>query len=291
MELTQLKYFIEAAKTENLSKAARDLHISQPSLSRAISRLEEELGTPLFQRDGRRIHLNNSGKAFLKQIAPAVTRLQEAKLQFGDASMKNRSRLTVGIWGGSDALTDCIRAFLQERSDVVFVINSHIENIVRLDIRDYDLLLYADGDDYFAKYRGTEILREDFLIAVHESMHIGDGDSVSVRELPELPMISADPVSDAERLLSQLNIPVKSIAVTDDPVMRRNLVSAGVGACLVAESERGVFAGDPGIRLLRVRDADLSRRLSICFKREKLLSAVGRDFMRFVYAYFGLGET
>ena len=290
MELTQLKYFIEAAKTENLSKAARNLHISQPSLSRSISQLEAELGTPLFQRDGRRVHLNNSGRAFLKQIAPAVTRLQEAKLQFSDTADKNRSRLTVGIWGGSDALIDCIHAFLRERPDVVFVINSHIENIVRLDIRDYDLLLYADGNDYFAKYRGIEILREDFLIAVHESMRIGDGQYVSAHELSELPMISAEPVSEADWLLSQLNIPVKSVVVTDDPVVRRNLVSAGVGACLVAESESGVFAGDPGIRLLRISDADLSRRLSICFKREKLLRAAGRDFMRCVYAYFGVGD-
>ena len=249
------------------------------------------MGTPLFQRDGRRVHLNNSGRAFLKQVAPAVTRLQETKLQFSGTSDKNRSRLTVGIWGGSDVLIDCIRAFLRERPDVVFVINSHIENIVRLDIRDYDLLLYADGNDYFAKYRGIQIRREDFLIAVHESMRIGDGQSVSVHELSELPMISAEPVSEAEWLLSQLNIPVKSVAVTDDPVVRRNLVSAGVGACLVAESESGVFAGDPGIRLLRIRDADLSRRLSICFKREKLLSAAGRDFMRFVYAYFGVGDA
>ena len=291
MELTQLKYFIEAAKTENLSKASKNLHISQPSLSSSIARLEAELGTPLFQRDGRRVRLNNSGRAFLKQITPAVARLQEAKLQFGGTDAQNRSRLTVGIWGGSDALTDCIRAFLREHTDVVFVINSHIENIVRLDIRDYDLLLYADGDDYFTKYRGTEILQEDFLVAVHESMPIGDGDTVSVRELSQLPMISSEPVSEAARLLSQLNIPVKSVAVTDDPLVRRNLVSAGVGACLVAESESGVYAGDPKTRLLRIRDADLSRRLKICFKREKLLSAAGRDFMRFVYAYFGLGET
>ena len=61
MELTQLKYFLEAAKTENLSKAARDLHISQPSLSKAIQKLEEELGTPLFQRSGRHLRLNQNG--------------------------------------------------------------------------------------------------------------------------------------------------------------------------------------------------------------------------------------
>lgn len=55
MELLQLFYFRETAKTENMTEAAGILHITQPSLSKAIARLEEELGVPLFDRSRHRL--------------------------------------------------------------------------------------------------------------------------------------------------------------------------------------------------------------------------------------------
>ena len=64
MELLQLKYFQTVAYMEHISKAAKKLNISQPSLSLMIKRLEDEMGTPLFDRIGRNIQLNDSGKYF-----------------------------------------------------------------------------------------------------------------------------------------------------------------------------------------------------------------------------------
>ena len=55
MELLQLKYFLMLARTEHVSKTAAALHISQPSLSSTIKKLENELGVPLFIRQGRNI--------------------------------------------------------------------------------------------------------------------------------------------------------------------------------------------------------------------------------------------
>ncbi len=72
MELTQLHYFVAVARTENITKAAQELFISQPALSRVIARLERELGTPLFDRHGGRVTLNEQGKVFLTYIQPAL---------------------------------------------------------------------------------------------------------------------------------------------------------------------------------------------------------------------------
>ena len=63
MELFQLRYFLTVAKYENFSKAADELLVSQPSISKAIMQLEQELGVQLFDRNGKRIKLNNAGKA------------------------------------------------------------------------------------------------------------------------------------------------------------------------------------------------------------------------------------
>ena len=68
MELNQLNYFRVVAEYEHMTKAAEQLHISQPALSATISRLEKEIGAPLFRRTSNKIQLNENGKTFLRYV-------------------------------------------------------------------------------------------------------------------------------------------------------------------------------------------------------------------------------
>lgn len=71
MELYQLKYFLYAAKYENISKGGpQALRVSQPSISRAVVALEKELQVELFERQGKRIILTRAGLTFREQISP-----------------------------------------------------------------------------------------------------------------------------------------------------------------------------------------------------------------------------
>lgn len=65
MDVSALKYFIVAAQTEHMSRAAEKLNITQPSLSASIKRLEADIGFQLFDRTGRGIRLNEYGRIFL----------------------------------------------------------------------------------------------------------------------------------------------------------------------------------------------------------------------------------
>lgn len=76
MELNQLQYFRTVARLENISKAAELLHITQPALSKSISRLEAEIGADLFERSENRIRLSVEGRAFLERVDLAVTQLK-----------------------------------------------------------------------------------------------------------------------------------------------------------------------------------------------------------------------
>ena len=76
MEFSQLSYFRAAARHGNLTRAAEELHVSQPGLSRYLSRLEEELGVPLFERRKGRIALNTYGQVFLANVDLAFGQLE-----------------------------------------------------------------------------------------------------------------------------------------------------------------------------------------------------------------------
>ena len=84
MELNQIKQFRVIASTESISAAAELLYIAQPSLSQTLKRLEDELGTQLFDRRGKKIQLNGAGKIFLKYCDEIILTLDSAKKELND---------------------------------------------------------------------------------------------------------------------------------------------------------------------------------------------------------------
>lgn len=88
MTLNQLRYFRVLAKTEHYSKAADALGISQPSLSRAISLLEEELNVLLFTRRGRNVVLTDAGRALLRYVEAGAAAMRDYRTGAG--------RVTIG---------------------------------------------------------------------------------------------------------------------------------------------------------------------------------------------------
>ncbi|WP_411345447.1 LysR family transcriptional regulator [Paenibacillus sp. WLX1005] len=95
MELLQLQYFQTVAYTEHMSRAAQQLHITQPSLSLTIKRLEDELGTNLFIRKGRNIQLSESGTILLKHVNRMFMELDNARLEI--QSQHERASHTINI--------------------------------------------------------------------------------------------------------------------------------------------------------------------------------------------------
>ncbi|MFJ9501004.1 LysR family transcriptional regulator [Brevibacillus centrosporus] len=82
MEWQQLEYFRVVARLEHFGQAAKELAISQPALSRSISKLEEEQGVALFDRMGRSVYLNSFGHVFLDEWRRVLQRLRWAYRRF-----------------------------------------------------------------------------------------------------------------------------------------------------------------------------------------------------------------
>src|SRR5260370_32624050 len=80
MELRHLRYFIAVAEKENMTRAAAQLHVSQPPLSRQIRDLEDELGVALFDHGAKAVRLTEAGKVFLAEARAVVERANEAHL-------------------------------------------------------------------------------------------------------------------------------------------------------------------------------------------------------------------
>jgi LysR family hydrogen peroxide-inducible transcriptional activator len=97
MEMQQLRYVAAVARTANFSRAAELCHVSQPSLSQQIKKLEEELGERLFDRMKREVKLTPQGETFLPRAIRILEEMDAAKREATDAQALLRGTLTMGV--------------------------------------------------------------------------------------------------------------------------------------------------------------------------------------------------
>jgi DNA-binding transcriptional LysR family regulator len=115
MELRQLRYFVVVAHTRNVSRAAEELHIAQPPLSRQIQNLEAELGVKLLDRSARPLQLTEAGRFFYEQALQILGRLAQLKDQTQEIGATGRTRFVIGcvastLYGGTPDLVRRMRA-------------------------------------------------------------------------------------------------------------------------------------------------------------------------------------
>lgn len=97
IEIRHLRYFLAVAQTENFTRAAERLRISQPSISQQITQLERTLRTPLFRRIGKRVHLTDAGTAFRKGAEVVLRKLDDACNSVGDIAGLVTGRVDIGV--------------------------------------------------------------------------------------------------------------------------------------------------------------------------------------------------
>ena len=112
MDITQLRYFISAAHSQNFSEAARRHFITQPALSHQINALENELGVRLFVRSAKQVRLTSAGELFLPAAVDMVERMADSVTQLRRHCAGQMGRLRIGMVNSSaDVVTRVLAAF------------------------------------------------------------------------------------------------------------------------------------------------------------------------------------
>lgn len=117
MDFSHLNYFRTVARLGNLSQAAKELYISQPGLSRYLTRLEQEIGIPLFERRKGRVELNTYGQIFLANVNQAFDNLNHGLEEIQRLYSRDQNILSIAC-SIEDYLTDRLREFSPQYPEI-----------------------------------------------------------------------------------------------------------------------------------------------------------------------------
>lgn len=97
MDIRQLNYFIEVAKHQSFTKAAQALHVTQPTLSKMVKNLEEEMDVSLFDRSSRKVRLTDAGEVVFAQAQKIVNSLDDLSASLYDVMNLNKGKIKIGL--------------------------------------------------------------------------------------------------------------------------------------------------------------------------------------------------
>ena len=280
MNTDQLRYFITAAQLENLSRAAEVLYVNQPALSKSIGKLEAELGTPLFDRNGKKLTLNPQGERFMDCATLVLRELELAEADLRRMGSGSGGHIRIGAAGCADAILRCAGEYRRLHPDCDLELDFDIEEKEVSDLSDYDVLIHPEGVRY-GKFESHPLGAESYLLAVPAEHPLAAFPMVSLRQLHELDyvFVRKNRLSSeyAQRMVTALNIPCRSVCYTDTRQSQLQIIASGMAVGLIPAGEApGV--NDPAVRLLPVDSRRFSRPMMICFKRDKRLTEAAREF-------------
>jgi DNA-binding transcriptional LysR family regulator len=295
MELRVLQYFLAVVREESITKAAEVLHITQPTLSRQLTQLEEEVGVKLFVRGSRHITLTNEGM-LLRRRAEEISELvdkTERELNEQDEQVDGTVSIGCGELEATKVLPPLIAAFHERYPLVKFDLYTGNADLVteRMDrgLIDIGLLLEpVDIDKYeFIRLNVQEhwavIMRPDAPLAKKKSVTAADLDTVPLI-LPSRIKVQGELASWFGDYYSKLNVLFRSNFSTNACVM----VEQGLGYVLTIEGARKFL--DDRILVRKRLDPELTATTVLAWKRQQPFSLAVSKFIEHIKCFKGIGE-
>lgn len=288
MEITQLKYFAAVARLGNVSRAAQELYVTQPNLSKSIARLEDELGVPLFEHRKGKILLNDYGRMFLSSVNLSLSELDSGIQSIRRMYESSQNILALGS-SIDDLLPDVLRDFAQVHPEIGIrqFGCSPAELSERLGRRILDLAITArpiSGDAFAFE----ELGRSEFVILVGGEHPLAGRKYVSVRELAGEKLICDRSRMDTATLTAVCQshgFTPNIVFEVENSSLVYSLLSSGRGIAFMPMVQMQKICReypDSGIHMVLLEDPVEAASLGIAYRRDYDWSAAAKTFAAFL---------
>ena len=271
MELNQIRYFLEVAKTQHITNSAKKLHIAQPSLTQAIHRLEESVGVPLFVSKGRNITLTEYGKYLEKKLIPIIDELDSLPEKLHVMAKLADKTIHLNVLAASALVTDAIIEYKREHKDINFqLLQNNQENLYDIEIT----TKASDSSNNEEKLQGKNefICHEKIYLAVPNNEKYKGRTSIDLREMMDEGFISLAGSKQfsaiCEKFCHTLGVKPKIIFESDNPSAVKNMIMANMGVGFWPQFTWG-SVDEKHVRLLEIEGVLCQRDIVLSYNLNK----------------------
>ena len=279
MNLRQLRYFFDVAKTENIAKVAELYMVPASSVSVAIKHLEKELGTPLFDRSANKIRLNEKGKLYAAELGESFQRMESVTQQITERKTAF-PKIKVLIRARPKWVTELIAQFKSENPQTNFIISN---DYTITDIDRFDVIIDEDGKQYEGWQRF--LLSSEIICVKAASNNPLVDKTLTFQDLKDqvfvLPSVGNGMRNLYERICRQEGLTSNVTIECNDRQCLQYYVQANMGLTLGAYRALHDHTQD-NISPLNVTDFNETQSVYV-FYREKAQNSTLRDFCAFLH--------
>lgn len=288
MDLHQIEYFIKVAELEHMTKAANELHVAQPALSKTIKMLEEDLGVPLFDRKGNKIQLNAAGKIFLDYAKKMMTDTLNVRRDLQEYSQTEMATITISKNIAFEIIYPAIAEFNKLYPSVHFEFTPYTAPEGELpdnhDFTIFSTILPVEEPDC------RTVLQEPIQLGVPFSHPLAERESVSLAELKDEDFIFTLPlqstINDIVFMHCRLSgFEPKRLLTTGTTNDVMYCLRHGLGLAFTPEISWYYMMKENGFALVPIREMRFTRCINIRWKTEGYVSKASLLFREFLLDY------
>lgn len=284
MEFHQLRDFVAVASTGNFSQAASKCRVAQPSLSKAVQRLEAEFGEKLFLRSKRRTLLTPAGEILYRHALRIINEVEQTRREMAETNGLRRGSVKIGV-------LPTISPYLLPRVLAQFAQNFPTLEVVVVEDRTADLLKLLDGGDLDLALASLPIpknafekeilFQEELLLAVPSKHPLAIQEKVEIKDLETQRFIL---MKEGHCLADQVltfchknNLNLQIVLETSQIETVQALVMAGLGISLVPQMAR--FGGKIPLVYRSLENPKPTRSVTVVWRRGREHSRAATEFL------------
>lgn len=289
MDFGQLEIFLCIAEEKSFSRAAEKMLRTQPALSIAIKRLEEELGEPLFDRSSKNGMLTEAGKILYSYAQRLINLRHEAQEAVGELRGMYRGRLTIGANESTShyLLPQLLLEYRKRFPQIKIEVHRNVSEKIPLEVLERNLDFgFLSYDPLHSALQSIEVYRDELALVVPPKHALTRRDQVTVRDLGEYQFVAHNVKTPARErifdLFRQHHTPLNICVELSTLETIKDFVLLGVGIAILPR-----LAVDDEIKSgklieVPVKGMKIEKALRLVYRREANLSHAAKSFLEIV---------
>ena len=290
----QIRYFLAVCETLNFTRAAETCHVSQPSLTRAIKGLEDELGGPLFRRERNNTHLTGLGEMMRPHLSQVLIETDAAKERAKSFSAMDDVELKLGMMCtiGPRRFVPFLQAFRERHPKVRLVMSdgSNQQLQERLAQGELDVAVYGQPEEIDERFHVRRLYDERFVIGVGPGHAFDKQNVVCAKDLDGqhyVNRLQCEFFDHARKLFREQGAKTVIVFRSDRDDWVQSMVLAGFGFTFIPEYAVTM----PGLRVRPLIDPEITRTIQVVTVRGRprvpAVGAVVREVLAFPWGNVG----